>query len=69
MISVAIRPPATLRRVVLTADSLLLNVLLPLVLTSIRLAPGSSPLAIAAEISNMPAASVMIECGLSCAIF
>ena len=33
-----------------------------------RIAPGSSPLAIATEISNMPAASVMIECGLSCAI-
>ena len=68
MISVAIRPPATLRRVVLTADSLLLRVLLPPVLPSSRLAPGSIPLAIAAEISNVPAASMVIERWLSCAI-
>ena len=70
MLSVAIPPSATLRRVVLLANPLVFSPLLLLGLSLSRMAPGSSPdVATATEISNMPATSVMIECGLSCAIF
>ena len=70
MLSVAILPVATLRLVVLLANLLAFSPLLLLGLSLSRLAPGSSPLAVApvTEISNMPGTSVMIECGLSCAI-
>ena len=66
MILMAIMPSfATLRRVELTANSRFCAiVLLPDVCL---LASGSFASAI--EISNMPAASMMIECWLSCAIF
>ena len=70
MISVAILPSATLRRVVLIANSLARRVLvlLPLGLT-LSTAPGSSPdMATATNISNMTATSVLVECRLRCTV-
>ena len=72
MLTLALVLSATLRRVVLIAnpmaDFFCVLVLLPLVRPS-RIASGSIPgVAPATEISNMPAASVVIECWLGSAI-
>ena len=69
MFTVAIRPFATPRGIVQAANSFKRRaLLLPVPVRLALIAPGSIPSAFAIEISNMPAASMMIEGWLGCSI-